>query len=508
MKKIPLPYVTSPIAPDLRRFVDRLRESLDDPDGLVTRSDLVKTGNFVDKGGDLEFLPEDNVNNCIAPPAPMNLAAAGAMTSVTLTWDGAAYNSCYAYTEVWRADTDDLGVAVLIGTTQSGLFSDAVGSEASHYYWVRFVNVDNDIGPFNQTAGTLGQTAPDVDYLLDQLTGELTESQLYSDLSDRIDLIDGPSTLTGSVAARIQTETLARTTADATITANITTLQTTVGNNTTAIQNEVTARTNADSSLASDITTLQTTVGNNTTSIQTNSTSINGIEAKHTVKIDNNGYVTGYGLISTANNGTPTSEFQVVADKFAIAPVNTSHTANDGSPFFHRTSSTTINGVNVPAGTYMKSAYIHDAAITNAKIGNAAVDSAKIANASIVTAKIADANITSAKVANAAIGTAQIANAAITTAKIKDADITSAKIADASITNAKISGVIQSNDFSTGSAGWKIDKSGQMEMNNATFRGTIDVSSASTGARLEITNSQIKVFDSSGTLRVKIGNLA
>jgi Domain of unknown function (DUF1983) len=30
------------------------------------------------------------------------------------------------------------------------------------------------------------------------------------------------------------------------------------------------------------------------------------------------GYISGYGLMSTANNETPTSQFQVIADKFAI----------------------------------------------------------------------------------------------------------------------------------------------------------------------------------------------
>ena len=42
---------------------------------------------------------------------------------------------------------------------------------------------------------------------------------------------------------------------------------------------------------------------------------------------------------------------------------------------------------------------------------------------------------------------------------------------------------------------------------NATFSGTLNVKSAASGARLEITNNVIKVFDASGVLRVKIGDL-
>lgn len=55
-----------------------------------------------------------------------------------------------------------------------------------------------------------------------------------------------------------------------------------------------------------------------TTTIQQNSTSIDGILAKYTVKIDNNGYITGYGLMSSNNNGTPSSSFVIRADSFAL----------------------------------------------------------------------------------------------------------------------------------------------------------------------------------------------
>ena len=38
-RQFPLPAVTSPIAPDLRRFLDRVKEGFDDPDGLVTKKE-------------------------------------------------------------------------------------------------------------------------------------------------------------------------------------------------------------------------------------------------------------------------------------------------------------------------------------------------------------------------------------------------------------------------------------------------------------------------------------
>lgn len=128
------------------------------------------------------------------------------------------------------------------------------------------------------------------------------------------------------------------------------------------------------STTASAVTTLQTTVSGHTTSISTQATTIDGIQGKYAVKVDNNGYVSGFGLLSTANNGTPTSEFTIVADKFSIAPVATSASAADGSPFYYLTTPTVVDGVTVPAGAYMKTAYIADATITSAKIGSVNAD--------------------------------------------------------------------------------------------------------------------------------------
>ena len=333
----PLPHVVSPVAPDLRRFLDRLKETFDDPNGLVTREDLISTGAFVSsKLGTLEFLEPGEEVAYFTPPAPTNLVATGAMTSIILTWSGASYNTGYAYTEVWRASVDNLGVAVLIGTALTGMYADAVGSDASHYYWVRMVNVNDEKGPFNSAAGVAGATSPDLEYVFSQLT------QAHGSTSD--------------------------------------------------------------------------------------------------------------------------------------------------APFFQIDTATVINGVTIPAGTYIKSAQIFNGTITNAKIGTAAIDSVKIADASIVTAKIADL--------------------AVETAKIKDANITTAKIGNAQITNAKIGNVIQSASYNAGSAGWKIDKTGAMEMNNATFRGTIDVQGSSSSNRLNITSTKIQVIDSNNVVRVKLGDLA
>lgn len=85
------------------------------------------------------------------------------------------------------------------------------------------------------------------------------------------------------------------------------------------ITTEQTARIDGDTALATDITDLTTVVDGNTADISTQLTSINGLEAQYTVKTDVNGYVAGFGLANFTNNdGTHTSQFEILADQFAV----------------------------------------------------------------------------------------------------------------------------------------------------------------------------------------------
>tara|TARA_B110001452_G_C15237753_1_gene428554 strand:+ start:1375 stop:3603 length:2229 start_codon:yes stop_codon:yes gene_type:complete len=79
------------------------------------------------------------------------------------------------------------------------------------------------------------------------------------------------------------------------------------------------AQSNA-STAAAQVSSLSTTVGNNTTTISSVVESVNGINGKYGVKISSNGYVSGFGLISTSNelSGSHTA-FGVNADRFWIA---------------------------------------------------------------------------------------------------------------------------------------------------------------------------------------------
>lgn len=155
-----------------------------------------------------------------------------------------------------------------------------------------------------------------------------------------------------------------------------------IATNSAAITAEQTARADADTALTSSINTLTSTVSGHATSIQTNTSSVNGLEGKYTVKIDNNGALAGFGLASTANSaGNITSEFIVNADRFAIMRGGSNTTAAT-VPFAVQSTNTTINGESVPAGIYIADGYIKNGSIVKAKIGDAAIDNAKISSLS------------------------------------------------------------------------------------------------------------------------------
>ncbi|WP_249440684.1 phage tail tip fiber protein [Escherichia coli] len=99
-----------------------------------------------------------------------------------------------------------------------------------------------------------------------------------------------------------------------------------------------------------------------------------------------------------------------------------------------------------------------------------------------------------AMIQQASIGTAYIADLAVTNAKIANLAVNTAKIVDASITTAKIANTIQSNNYVANSTGWQINKAGTIYINGTGGTG-----------RMVISNNIIQIYDSNGTLRVRMG---
>jgi hypothetical protein len=528
-------------------FNARLRETMmtylgkqgDPLDRGITLRDLVESG-FVKLtggrigGGPVPLLPGDVIGESTEPdftppPTPTGFVATAGIATVTIEHDAPNYPQGRGHlrTRVYGVIVsagDPLPTfddAVEIAQFSGRVFAYATNPSTTWRLWIKWETVDNVLGqPAGGTNGLAVTTGQDVSLLLEALTGEITESQLFADLGARINLIDGPTTLAGSVAARILTETQARLAADTALGSSITTLQntdatqatqittlqtratssesniitlqnttasqassiTSLTTRTTAAESNITSLQTTTANQATQLNTLSTTVGNNTTAIQTEATTRasvdTGLLAQYTVKADVNGYVSGFGLASTANNSTPFSSFIVRADSFSIA-----NPAGPGIapalPFIVRTTPTTIGGVSVPVGVYITDGFIQNGTISTAKIANAAIDDAKIANLSAakitsgtIDADRLDANTITSKVLS--VDWAKITNANVTNAQIANGAITTAKITDGTITDAKIANTIQSTNFGA-TAGWQINKAGTATFNQVELRGRLTV---------------------------------
>jgi hypothetical protein len=394
----------------------------------------------------------------------------------------------------------------------------------------------------------------------------------------------------------------------------------------------------SDGAIASELKTVTSSVDGNTATIQENISSIDGLEAQYTVKIDNNGHVSGFGLASQVAGDSAVSEFMVAADRFSVVNpsssmeqisniysgggsnrylrvlglsnlANTNNTLTvtglgdgyDGTysivgagnsilsgisvgycvqitgvpsgfpsnaassspadfiaaypvakagldvdtevPFVVATGSTQINGVTVPAGTYINSAMIADATIKNAQIndltadkitasllntvdfyGNTIAGSTIYLGGTITYTTDSDGNnigiqsVADPKVSMTSTGAVFAVDAfTIDNPGGNDAtpfsvtnnvvSIDTALIADGTITNAQIGNQIASTAYlADNNTGWAISKDGDAILNDATFRGTLDVGGSS-GSRLTISSTKIEVYDGT-TLRVKIGDLS
>lgn len=185
-----LPTVTSSLAPDMRRFVNRVREVIGEGQTIIQRDDVVQELPFTALDDGSITVTDLRLEQCpLVPPAPPSQSddtdpfeARGAFENVILTWGGLPYGSsrCHDFTEIWRTatpvngspDIGDFSTATLIGTTTGRTYADPVGPGSKVWYWIRFVDYRGEIGPYQDQVGLLAETAPDLDYILDVLTSE------------------------------------------------------------------------------------------------------------------------------------------------------------------------------------------------------------------------------------------------------------------------------------------------------------------------------------------------
>ena len=172
--------------------------------------------------------------------------------------------------------------------------------------------------------------------------------------------VDGVSR---KLSAYAGSETTARTTADSATAKQVSALQAAFDSNVASVLKEQDVLADETRAVARDVTTLTARLNNSDgtgVSIEQRAEAVedktDGLRGQYTVKIDVNGYVSGFGLASAAPiDGSPYSEFAVRADRFYIANPTLK---TESMPFIVQTTSKVIDGKTIPPGVYIDDAFI------------------------------------------------------------------------------------------------------------------------------------------------------
>ncbi len=467
--------------------------------GLAKRDIRIGANGKIIGGGD----PPPPKDPPEIPPAPTGVSADGAFQNIVIEWDVPTFSG-FSHAEVWVASTSSFADRVFVGQTTAAVFSHQVGNGQTRYYWIRFVNTENVVGPFNSTTGTQASTAPDIAALMTELSETLQDLPGYSVITN---LISGTAAAAATVI-RSDAEPTTRSNGDAligndiwidtndnnqayfrnaansawiaardsnlislynslssTVTANssslataqsdiitlttdttanssaITSLTSTVNSNTSAISTEQTTRASADSALATDITNLTSTVNSNTSAISTEATTRASEDSALATSITNLTSTVDGNSSNITTLATTTADAEDNLDAMYVIQASTE---SNGSVSV----AGMVIGSNADSGNGAQSYVQFQAdkfAIWNGTNNNTAPFIVSSGTVFMENAMIQDGAITNAKIGNLAVDTAKIANLAITEAKMANLSVATAKIQDLAVDNAKIGNLAVTN---------------------------------------------------------------
>jgi hypothetical protein len=349
-----LPTISSNVDKDLRIWTDRVRELLEGKGGFIVSRDALIGAGVVSgtPGGGIGPPLDSNPNDpviipILVPPKPEYLNAAGGWAYINLEWATPPYYG-HDRTLIYRV----LGEVALDAPVESELtfvagingygsvWSNNVGTGKTYTYFIRYQNLLGQKGPFSE--GAIGVTAIDVEEALNALSGEITTSQLASDLRA---LTDG---LEDNYVVKIQKGGVAS------------------GFGLVSKQDTTSGKIESTFAVLANRFALMAPVEFDQTSQPSNSLAKEGdIWRREETDID-----------------------EVTTDYYKIRTADNKWIDFDPVPFVVQTTPDKIGDVTIPPGVYIRDAYIMDASIGNAKMGVASIDTANIANAAITRAKV------------------------------------------------------------------------------------------------------------------------
>ena len=386
-----------------KRFATKVNESIaqlkgeigNPLDSAVTFRDLIDAGiakrdirigangNIIGGGtGDIVIGDEEVLD---IPPAPTGVSADGAFQNIVIEWDVPTFFG-FSHAEVWTSSTSNFADRVFVGQTTAAVFSHQVGNGQTRYYWIRFVNIQDTVGPFNSTTGTQASTAPDIAALMTELSETLQDLPGYQTLNSDLSDISQDIQAEAAAASRVIKTTSAPTTRsdgsslqpgdiwidtddnnqmyvrnasnngwtkarDSSLISLYNSLNSTVGTNSTNIANaqgdiitlttdtsaNATAITNLQASLTttnSNVTVNSNAISSLTTQIQSNDGDITSLSASitslsNTVNTINGDYATGTALTALTSR-VGTNEGSITSINTSVTSLQSQITANDG----------------------------------------------------------------------------------------------------------------------------------------------------------------------------------
>lgn len=452
-----------------------------------------------------------------APNVPSEIVASGGYKEITLTWINPTVSD-FDYVEVYRASTNSTSASTRVGVLRGSKFVDTgLGINVTRYYWLKSVDrtgnksdfsspvsattlfIDSDsfsqevLNLFSE-AGAYGiepvATLPASGDFDGQIKYDTTGNKLYrwdataTQWTDDIFSITSGSVDEASFAAGVEPIKIVSELPNPTGYTGATIVFLTSDNK----LYRYTGTAWTSSIAAGDVTgeLSATNFGQSLRPVEVVSVlpSTGNFQGRVVVLTSNNKLYRYTGTSWTVAVETSDLTGTIGANQIAANAVTTDKL--DANAVTTAKISSGAITTDLLAATSVTAAKLAAAAVAADKIAANAITTDKISANAITGDKIAANTITGGLIAASGIisSAAQINDAVITGAKIADAAITEAKIADAAITSAKIASL------------------------SLVGEANFSVSTAATGARMELTNKYLKVYDSNGVLRVHIGDLS
>lgn len=319
------------LSEELTTFLNQARNALMDVQaGRVAVFTATKvtttTGSSGSSGGSSGGSDEPDLT---PPPTPSGVNVVAGIDFIGITTDAPTFSMGHGYGRTLVYGKKYSGTGPLPTFSDDSLAHEFVGQVGSFptdpatqwHIWVKWRSSDGvlSVTPAGGANGFQVTTGQDPAKLLEMLSGQIRDEQLFADLGSRIDLIDAPDTVPGSVAARIKTE----------------------------------ATTRAGETGA--------------------------LFAQYTIKLDVGGKVSGFGLASSSTS----SSFAIRADRFYIAAPSGVSGVGDIIPFaVQATPTLTPAGELLPAGVYIDAAYVRNLEAALGRFQNAFITNAMIVSVS------------------------------------------------------------------------------------------------------------------------------